>query len=581
MSELRKLVEAIRGLSDYDLRTLITSRLVSIGNIEDFYSLAETLNSVKSYAAVIGSLSRKQLDNLKKVSEAEVISAADYKNLLSLQLVYEDSGKIHLFEPLREALKSAKAFTRQLTRSESQSLQSSVSDIDGNCGLVAFETMQALTELIFDLEKHLIKAIGKGSVGLADVKRLAVALGKPNDYAKKTFALASSLGLTAISQGRHLLTKDAVAWLKASDTERMHTLHTNFLGLLGDDLAAELSNIEPGQSLREWLEDNFPLAENTEGSRISQILQRAGWFGLTFSDRTSSWFSSVLKVAKNAEELLKQHLPKVQARIILQADLSIIAPGPLPTELEAQLRLFANTASVGLASTYRLSPLSICHGLETGLSANEIASILEKSFGQKLPQPVEYLLGDVSKRFDRLVIRELANSENRSILESTDNVLLTELSNDPRLRAFSLVRLSNERLACRFEPSVVYFGLRECGYLAIRKDEAGRVISPIASTQTIQMENTLNKWDERIAKMRESDATHGLSGSDEVMTRQVQLAIRNKAKLSLVVKRSDGSEMAIILEPSGLANGRLRGLDRKAQVERTLPLSTIASITLA
>jgi hypothetical protein len=243
--------------------------------------------------------------------------------------------------------------------------------------------------------------------------------------------------------------------------------------------------------------------------------------------------------------------------------------------------LFANTASVGLASTYRLSPLSICHGLETGFSANEIASILEKSFGQKLPQPVEYLLGDVSKRFDRLVIRELANSENRSILESTDNVLLTELSNDPRLRAFSLVRLSNERLACRFEPSVVYFGLRECGYLAIRKDEAGRVISPIASTQTIQMENTLNKWDERIAKMRESDATYGLSGSDEVMTRQVQLAIRNKAKLSLVVKRSDGSEMAIILEPSGLANGRLRGLDRKAQVERTLPLSTIASITLA
>ena len=581
MSELRKLVEAIRGLSDYDLRALITSRLIPLGNIEDFYSLAEALNSPKSYAAVIGSLSRRQLDALKRLIDQEPISEDDLANLTALQLTYSDNGKVSIYEPLRETLKSSKAFTKKLSRVQPESHSTSLAEIDRNCGLVAFETMQALTELVFDLEKHLIKAIGKGSVGLADVKRLAAALGRSNDYSKKTFALASTLGLMAIDQGRHLLTADAVSWLKAADTERMHMLHTNFLELLGTDLAQDLANIPEGASLKVWLEENFPLAENSEGSRIGQILARAESFGLTFEQQTSTWFGLVLKASDEAEGLLKKHLPQVQSRIILQADLSIIAPGPLPTELESSLRLFANTESVGLASTYRLSPLSICHGLETGLTAEHIAQILTKSFGQKIPQPVEYLLGEVSRRFDRLVIRENANSDNRSVIESNDNVLLTELSNDPRLRAFSLTRISNEHLACRFEPSVVYFGLRECGYLAIRKDGDGKVVSPIASTQAIKVENTLNKWDERIAKMRESDANLGLSGTDEIMTRQVQLAIRNKAKLALVIKRSDGTELSIILEPSGIANGRLRGLDRKAQVERTLPLTTITSITLA
>ena len=581
MSELRKLVEAIRGLSDYDLRTLISSRLIPPGSIEDFYSLAETLNSVKSYSAVIGSLSRKQLDSLKKVSEQDSITNDEFESLKSLQLVYENDGKPHIFEPLQELLKTSKAFTKVLPRVSDNSPSLPIFEIDRNSGLAAFETMQALTELIFDLEKHLIKAIGKGSVGLADVKRLAQALGKTNDYAKRTFLLAGNLGLTAIAQGRHLLTADAVTWLGSSDFDRMATLHRYFQNLLGAELTSTLSKISPGESLRNWLEDNFPLADNSQGSRIALILQSADSFGLTFQEQASSWFGLVLSGSDRAEELLREHLPKVQSRIVLQADLSIIAPGPLPTELESSLRLFANTESVGLASTYRLSPLSVCHGLETGFTTDQIASILQESFGQKLPQPVEYLLNEVNRRFGRLVIRELANSDNRSIIESVDNVLLTELSNDPRLRAFSLERISNERLACRFEPSVVYFGLRECGYLVIRKDQNDAVISPIAATQTIQLEHAQDKWQERIARMREADATLGLSGSDEILTRQVQLAIRNKAKLSLVVQRPDGSELAIILEPSGIANGRLRGLDRKAQVERTLPLTTITSIALA
>jgi hypothetical protein len=581
MSELRQLVEALRGLSDDGLRSLVAARLIPLSNIDDFYSLAEILNSPKSYASVIGSLSRRQLSTLSAIAEGEAVKIDEFESLLKLQLVYRDQGKAKAYDALLEQLKANKAFTRSLRVVGEQPTAPNQTDIDKNCGLVAFETMQALTELIFDLEKHLIREVGKGGVGLPDVKRLASALGKPNDFAKTTFALSGRLGLMTLSQGRHLLTAEAIEWLEQDQLARMKTLYSNFTDLLGPELSMELASLKAGASLKLWLEEQFPLAENTVGSRIGQILFSAESFGLTFEEHTASWFNAAVAGSKSFEKLISPNLPAVQERIILQADLSIIAPGPLPTKIEALLRRFANTEHIGLASTYRLSALSVCHGLETGLTTEEIAEILSEAFGSKLPQPVEYLLAEVKSRFGRLVVTDSKIGESRSTIESSDNVLLTEIGNDPRLRPFSLIRPSNEKLSCRFEPSVVYFGLRECGYLAIRKDENGKVVSPIESAETATNQSALNKWDERIAKLRVADLSSAKAGNDEVMTRQVQMAIRNKAKLSITVNRPDGTQLIIELEPSGIANGRLRGLDRKAQVERTLPLTTISAISLA
>lgn len=582
MSELRQLVEALRGLSDDSLRSLVATRLIPIGNIDDFYSLAETLNSSKSYASVIGSLSRTQLDALSLVAAGQPISKSDFESLLALQLVYKEGKSVQTYDALLEQLKSNKAFTRPLEVTLDEIEPPKQTDIDRNAGLGAFETMQAITELVFDFEKHLIREVGKAGVGLADVKRLANALGKSNDFAKSTFALSSRLGLTTTSGGRHLLTAEAVEWLAADQLSRMSTLFESFRDLLGSGLASELTKLPAGSSLRTWLVAQFPLAENTAASRIGQIIRSAESFGLTFEEHTSSWFDLALtKNSKKLGELINAHLPAVQSRIILQADLSIIAPGPLPTKVESLLRRFANTETIGLASTYRLSALSICHGIETGMTTEEISDILIKTFGAKLPQPVEYLLNEVKSRFGRLVVTESSAGNGRSNIESADNALLAEIGNDPRLRPFSLVRSSNERLTCRFEPSVVYFGLRECGYLAIRKDSKGRVVSPIETSETAKIKAVHNKWDDAIARIREADLSSSKAGNDEVMTRQVQLAIRNKAKLSITVNRRDGTQLVIELEPSGIANGRLRGLDRKAQVERTLPLTTIAAISLA
>ena len=60
---------------------------------------------------------------------------------------------------------------------------------------------------------------------------------------------------------------------------------------------------------------------------------------------------------------------------------------------------------------------------------------------------------------------------------------------------------------------------------------------------------------------------------------KIQLALASKSIL-LVEINANGKVMNFVLEPIGLANGRLRARDRKADIERTLPVSAITSIVI-
>jgi hypothetical protein len=66
--------------------------------------------------------------------------------------------------------------------------------------------------------------------------------------------------------------------------------------------------------------------------------------------------------------------------------------------------------------------------------------------------------------------------------------------------------------------------------------------------------------------------------SDAWMARQLDIAIRGRVPLRVSVAMPDGRVIDYVLEPTGVGGGRLRGRDRGADIERTLPLSSIKSI---
>jgi hypothetical protein len=165
-------------------------------------------------------------------------------------------------------------------------------------------------------------------------------------------------------------------------------------------------------------------------------------------------------------------------------------------------------------------------------------------------------------------------------LTSSDSILLTEILNDGNLKAFSLVRLEDGSLSSRFEAEVLYFGLREAGYAAIRRGLKGEIVSPLKTIAAAELEVTEDSILADIKRMREHEQKMGGDLDADEVNRPIQLAIKNKAKLEVTVVNNTGAEITFILEPIGIANGRLRAKDRKADIERTLPLTSIIRVAI-
>jgi hypothetical protein len=390
--------------------------------------------------------------------------------------------------------------------------------------------------------------------------------------------LARENHLIAAADGRWTLGTDADLWLELSPAKRFESLAKTWRQTLGDDSAGELlamARLHPDHSLDSLFRFTYPLADAQVNSHIANLEASAELIGLTAGQSATSWFHLVLEgKVSEASMLLEQHLPPTSERLIIQADLTLIAPGPLPTAIEIELRKFAETEQVSMASTYRLNALSISHGLETGLTEASIRELLSRLSGSELPQPVDYLLRESVGRCGRRQVLE-GPGEARTIVKSVDPILLTEILNETRLRPFGIRQNPDGDLFSRFEPEVIYFGLREAGFSAIRVDGAGRVISPRTVPTRTSAFTIITTVATDLERLREHDQKLGSEPEGDDLIRQIEFALKNKAKLLIMATDKSGAKHEFLIEPKNLSNGRLRGIDTRAEIERTIPLERI------
>lgn len=589
MSELIKVSAALRAMSDEKLQSLITQRMINSAQLVDFFDLAEALTKPTAVSATIAGLPLSQARELRSLaggSPANPKLAAD----LADQMLISPAPEFLPFEStlngLLEFSKISPANLNSVSGGDIDFEDSPAQDqIDRDSGVEIFETLQALTELIFDLEHRYVREVGRKNVGLPDLKRLATHLHRSTEQAKQIYELAMLAGLITLAEGRWQLSTGAEQWLAWQPAERFQHLAKTWRDVLGDASARELQAAIKYEksvvSLDQVLKQNYPFADGSVTSKISKLANLAAMIGVSSAGWMSSWASAVLDCDyASASELAVAKLPAPQRKIICQADLTLIAPGPLPTDVEMVVRRFADTEQIGMASTYRLSALSISHGLESGLSITEIRDLLVELSAKDLPQPIEYLLKESESRFGRLTISS-DSAEDRTYLRSTDKILLAEIMNEIKLKPFGLKQLEDGELACRFEAEVLYFGLRELGFVAIRVDEHGNVISPLSVSPQKLDAATSNSVQADIQRLRLQEEKLGSSPDDDDLQRQIQLAIKNKAKATFTVTTNSGDQVEFLLEPIGIANGRLRAKDRKADIERTLPITSIIKVTLA
>ena len=581
MSDQLRVAAALRRMSDTDLIALTTARSVNTTHLRDFFDFADALTSPKSMTSAIASLSNRQLDALRNVIAGEKPDAKIASELVGLAVIEKNEKTFSAFDSSIAALQDLSSIrTSSLSIINPDALRYSVEEIDRDARLAIFDVLQALTELILDLEQRFIREVGKRGVGLPDIKRLAGHLRKPNEYAKTIFELALWSDLAQVHNSRWHLGANAESWLNWSDAKRWEHLADYWLQLLGDAGARELQALNAGQSLSETLRASYQFADMAVNSRLKKVTEVAALIGLIANDQVTSWFSQTVGAKISAaSKLVVAGLPAPSSKLIVQADLTLIAPSPLPTELEIRLRRIADTEQIGMASSYRLSALSVSNGLESGMSASDIRELLESLSTNVLPQPVDYLLREAEQRFGRLKVGP-GKPEGHSQISSEDSILLAEIQNNQKLRPLSLHFTERGELHTRFEPELVYFALREAGYVAVQIDIAGRIVSPTAKPERTTVAETRGSVAQDIARMREQDSKLGSAPDDDDLLRQIQLAIKNKARVLVTITGADGNPIEYLVEPVGLANGRLRAKDRKADIERTLPLASVTGIVL-
>ncbi len=585
MSDVLGLAQSLRKLSDQQLVDLCRRCLVQPAHLKDFFDLAEQILSPRSVSAWLASQNGSSLKALT-AANTDSLSHDPLFDVLSKRLAGDPKSLGEEFGRISKWLSqgSLHSVTEPGFRQEVGDASAGLDDYAAkDAGIRGFLAIQAMTEFVYELEHKFLSEVGKAGLALPDVKRFALLLGVEREQVRELWELAHSNNLVAVQDSRWVLGGMAGAWLEADVIKRWNYAVESWLKLLGQSSGKELGlELAPADSrtFAQLLADVYPLADISPGSRGAKLAAHAELLGLTSKGAMQSWFNDVIEGSlESATGLVKQYFPAHQPRVILQADLSVVAPGPLDERVELELREFVEADSVGLASHFRISALSISYALERGHSVADIRGSLLRIAGQVLPQPVDYLLNDVSKRFGRIKV-VADESTGGCFIRVSEPTLAIELVNDLRHRIIALRQLEPEVLFSKYSVDVVYFTLRDFGHLAVRATDKGEVIAPVKLSQRVGNTPKPDAIETMVERLRGSEQK-AAEGDDESKLRQLQLAIKNKASVRVIYSGKDAVQYEFLLEPVGVANGRLRARDRKADIERTLPLANIVSLELA
>ncbi|MEU8674186.1 helicase C-terminal domain-containing protein [Streptomyces sp. NPDC048560] len=164
-------------------------------------------------------------------------------------------------------------------------------------------------------------------------------------------------------------------------------------------------------------------------------------------------------------------VPEPLGHVLLQADLTAVAPGPLERPLAEMLSVLADIESKGGATVYRFTPGSVRRALDAGQAATDLHAFLAAHSRTPVPQPLSYLIDDVARRHGHLRIGGAS-----AYVRCDDDAVLNEILADKRSATLRLRRLAPTVLAAQTDPASLLEGLREMGFAPAAESAEGDVL---------------------------------------------------------------------------------------------------------
>ncbi|HQE47595.1 MAG TPA: helicase-associated domain-containing protein [Rhodoglobus sp.] len=600
----------LRTLSDAALAELLTAREIRGTGIRDFFDLADALLDPAAIQHALGRLDRSTLATLAALGELGPVTEADAAAHLTtlgadatllperlataarLALLTQHLGRWVVPASVAEQLQLWPSLglpsLHELVSLSAPAALSPVSGVDVKftdhvASENAFQTTTSIAELIATLDLESARELARGGIALPDSKRLAAAMGVDLDRVSGLLDIASRAGLVALDSGRWMPAEASRTWMVDSSGERWALLATAWLERLPVDIRTilrERAHAVWGERLEEYVAWLFPAGDDWMRDRVRVYTRDAELLGITADNVPSTPGAALLASGADAAATAMAALfPPEVAQVYLQHDLSIVSPGPLAPPIDARLRTMADVEGRALASTYRVSTASLSRAMAAGETESSIREFLGGIALTGIPQPLDYLLTEAASRYG--LVRVGATPEGRTYVSSTDGTLLRTLVVDHSIGSLGLVR-SGDRLESRYDRDLVFWALSEARYPVAAENAAGEIVT-LARRQA-----------SRITAAAATDTTGALierlrvgSSADPDVTgkawlaRQLDVAIKGKVGLTVTVRMPDGSDVDYQLEPASVGGGRLRARDRRSDIERTLPLTSIVAVAPA
>jgi hypothetical protein len=170
-------------------------------------------------------------------------------------------------------------------------------------------------------------------------------------------------------------------------------------------------------------------------------------------------------------DAMARALPAPIDHFLVQADLTVVVPGPLERHLAEELAAVATVESAGTAMVYRVSEQSIRHALDIGKTADALHSLFAKHSKTPVPQGLTYLIDDVARRHGQLRIGMAA-----SFVRCEDPTLLAQAVASPAAQALGLRVLAPTVAISQAPISEVLAALQDVGFAPAAEDSTGTIV---------------------------------------------------------------------------------------------------------